>query len=80
MNIQTRIEEHTSKLQTEIEKRNKLQGKLEAAEDALAAISFDSIEAAEKYVEKTTIELAEKSTTLTKDLEEFENVYAQHLA
>lgn len=80
MNIQTQIEKHTNTLRAKSEKRNKLQGKLEAAEEALAAISFDSTEEAEKYVEKTKIEVAKEFATLTADLEEFENVYAQYLA
>ena len=61
------------------EERAKLEGKKEAALAQLNEAGFETIEAAEKFIEDQMEELSQREDALRADMDEFEELYAQYL-
>ena len=67
------------KVDEAVSERDKLQGRLDSDMDKLKVLGYDTLEAADKYVDKARVELEKKQKVFDADLQEFEEKYAQYL-
>ena len=77
--LMKKMDKYSESIETQERKRGRLQGRLEAGLDDLKRDGMEDEEAAELFVKNETKEVDELESVLHADVEEFENVYAQHL-
>lgn len=77
--LMKKMDDYTGKIDAQVKKRGRLQGRLEAGLEDLKRDDFNSEEEAQDFVDKNTEKLENMEAELSDDMGEFENAYAQYL-
>ena len=79
MNVSEKIKSLKRKVDNHNSRVERLRGQREAALAQLKNLGFDSVEAAEEWLESARAELGKKEAELKKDIKTFEDEYSEYL-